>query len=31
MTLQRGDPTFNAELRLVEENRIFMPPFQVDS
>jgi acetylornithine deacetylase len=26
----RGDPTFNAELRMVEENRIFMPPFQVD-
>lgn len=26
----RSDPTFKAELRLVEENRIFMPPFKVD-
>lgn len=28
--LQQQDPTFKAELRLVEENRIFMPPFHVE-
>jgi len=28
--LHREDPTFVAELRLVEENRIFMPPFKVE-
>jgi len=28
--LHREDPTFVAELRLVEENRIFMPPFAVE-
>jgi acetylornithine deacetylase len=28
--LHREDPTFVAELRMVEENRIFMPPFKVD-
>jgi acetylornithine deacetylase len=28
--LQRDDSNFVAELRLVEENRIFMPPFKVE-
>lgn len=27
--MQQEDPDFQAELRLVEENRIFMPPFHV--
>jgi acetylornithine deacetylase len=29
--LAAADPTFSAELKLVTENRIFMPPFKVDA
>lgn len=28
--IEREDPTFKAELKMVEENRIFMPPFHVE-
>jgi acetylornithine deacetylase len=28
--MSKADPAFKAELRLIEDNRIFMPPFKVD-